>query len=98
MESLFDQLRAVATSGNDHDRLAVVEGMDKLQLELQTPFESQNKFRLQYMAQFICIRIAQELGVIRQLLAADGSLTISELAEKSGAAEDLLSIHPFHGQ
>ena len=98
MESLFDQLRAVATSGNDHDRLAVLEGMDKLQLELQTPFESQNKFRLQYMAQFICIRIAQELGVIRQLLAADGSLTISELAEKSGAAEDLLSMHTFHSQ
>jgi hypothetical protein len=47
MESLFNQLRALAAGGDENRRLAILEGVDKLQIELQTPFESQNKFRLQ---------------------------------------------------
>lgn len=75
--------------GDKYAHVELLRGAQKLQNAITTPADKMTRLRFQ-MYQNVCVRLAQEHGVL-QALAANGRMSAKELSTATKADELLIS-------
>ncbi|EKG09545.1 O-methyltransferase family 2 [Macrophomina phaseolina MS6] len=88
MESIVAQIKTLAGK-DDATRKSVIDALIKLQHSLETPFELIMRL---YNSDFETVgaRMAVDLGIFRALSESEQPLTVADLAQRSGAAPQLM--------
>ncbi|KAI1345327.1 S-adenosyl-L-methionine-dependent methyltransferase [Xylaria sp. FL0043] len=90
MDSMIDQLYALATTADDAGRHEVLDAIRELQLKLETPHDTLSRFSGMHLEVAVA-RIGADLGIFKILTASDQPQTISALSTETGAAPAVLS-------
>ncbi|KAI1110051.1 S-adenosyl-L-methionine-dependent methyltransferase [Nemania sp. NC0429] len=90
MDSILDQLHALATQGDDAGRHKVLDAIRNLQLRLETPHDTLSRFSGMHL-EITAARVGADLGIFKILVANDQPLSTSALAAETGAAPAVLS-------
>ncbi|KAI1178298.1 S-adenosyl-L-methionine-dependent methyltransferase [Nemania sp. FL0916] len=89
MESILDQLQAIATQVDDASRHKVLDAIRDLQLRLETPHDTLSRFSGMHL-EITAARIGADLGIFKILAANDEPLSTLALSAKTGAAPTVL--------
>ncbi|KAF9248729.1 hypothetical protein DTO013E5_1479 [Penicillium roqueforti] len=89
MDSIIAQIRALAQTTDEAGRLDMIQSLTRLKIELQSPKDVIMELAVPGSTSAM-LRICADLGLLRSLARSDAPLTVTQIAELTGASPLLL--------
>ncbi|CAI7676504.1 unnamed protein product [Penicillium palitans] len=89
MDSIVAQIQAIAQNTDEAGRLNIIRALKQVKVELQSPHDTFLELAVPALTSAM-LRTSADLGLLRHLTKSDKPLTVTQIADLTGASPSLL--------